>query len=343
MTLHKSKGLGFDVVLLPDLEGQRIDQRRDGLAVQRTPDRAVAWVLDLPPRFIAEQDETLRAHIEQAEAEACYEALSLLYVGLTRAKRAMYVITKDPGRSESRNYPRLLADTLGVAPWSQGDAAWYETLPVIERTTRPEAVSPAAPITAWKRAPRRPARRPSGEKNGTVEAGQLLAADRSVMQAVEFGTAVHALLATVEWGDGPLATSGREHEWPREVLAEANACLLARDLAHVWRRPNAGEVWRERAFEVVLDEAWVTGIFDRVVIERDQSGKVQAATVFDFKTDRLVGEQALAGAIARHAGQMNLYRRVAAVLSGLPSHAIRVELVFTFCQRAIPLGVCSIS
>ena len=100
MTIHKSKGLGFDVVILPDLEGQRIDQRRDGLAVQRAPDRTVEWVLDLPPKLFYAQDETLAAHVQAAEAEAGYEALSLLYVAMTRAKRAMYAITNATGTSE---------------------------------------------------------------------------------------------------------------------------------------------------------------------------------------------------------------------------------------------------
>jgi ATP-dependent helicase/nuclease subunit A len=337
MTLHKSKGLGFDVVFLPDLEGQRIDQRRDGLAVQRTPDRMVEWVFDLPPKVIAEQDGTLRAHIEQAEAEACYEALSLLYVGLTRAKRAMYLITKDPGKSESRNYPRLLADALGEVPWSHGEARWYEGLPLGVRPSGPGAVSPEGRNAGWRRAPRRPARRPSGEKGGVVEAGLLLRVDRLGMQAVEFGTALHALLSAVEWSDDRALELWWGNEWPPEVVAEAKACLQAPGLAHVWRRPAAGEVWRERAFEIVLDGAWVTGVFDRVVVERGPNGAVLAVAVFDFKTDRLENELSLAAAAGRHAGQMRLYRRVAAVMCGFPLDEIRSELIFTAYQQAVPL------
>jgi ATP-dependent helicase/nuclease subunit A len=339
MTLHKSKGLGFDLVLLPDLEGQRIDQRRDGLAVQRGPDRAVEWVFDLPPKFIAEQDETLRAHIEQAEAEACYEALSLLYVGLTRAKRAMYVISTNPGKSESRNYPRILADTLGKEPWSHGDERWYESLPKVEPTTRPPETVVRAPVPTWQRALRRPARLPSGEKAGVVDAERLLAVDEAGVGAAEFGTAVHALLSTVEWweeGDEPLRLGPGGLPG---VEQEAAACLSASSLAHVWRRPEAGEVWRERPFEIVLDGVWVSGVFDRVVVERDTGGVVKAVTVFDFKTDRLnpASESEVEAATERHAGQMALYRRVAGVLCGIPVAAVRVELIFTAGRRAVPI------
>jgi len=59
MTIHKSKGLGFDLVLLPDLEGTRLDYRRDGLAVQKSADRTLEWVLDVPGKLFHMQDEVL--------------------------------------------------------------------------------------------------------------------------------------------------------------------------------------------------------------------------------------------------------------------------------------------
>jgi ATP-dependent helicase/nuclease subunit A len=113
------------------------------------------------------------------------------------------------------------------------------------------------------------------------------------------------------------------------------------------------EVWRERAFEIVLDGAWVTGVFDRVVVARDaagstlsassgqagspQAGRAVRATVFDFKTDRLRGGGAeeLGEAAARHAGQMALYRRAAARLLALPEDAVTAELVFTAVRARV--------
>jgi len=46
-------------------------------------------------------------------------------------------------------------------------------------------------------------------------------------------------------------------------------------------------VWRERAFEIVLDKVWLTGVFDRVVIERNATGGAVRASVLIFKTDRM--------------------------------------------------------
>jgi ATP-dependent helicase/nuclease subunit A len=117
MTIHKSKGLGFDVVLLPDLEGNSLStRRREGLAIQRAADRSVEWVMDLPAKLFHQHDPVLAAYVAEAEAEAAYEKLCLFYVAMTRAKRALYLITKPVSeKSKSDNFPRLLAETLGTA------------------------------------------------------------------------------------------------------------------------------------------------------------------------------------------------------------------------------------
>jgi hypothetical protein len=152
--------------------------------------------------------------------------------------------------------------------------------------------------------------------------------------AVDFGNKVHELLAEVAWvGKGDVEKFAEAWTMRGRAGEEALACLRAPELAAVWARRDGAEVWRERAFEVVIDEAWVTGVFDRVVIERDQAGHAVRATVFDFKTDRVVGDAEVVAAVARHAGQLNLYRRVAAVLTGLDVAAVACELVLTQLRR----------
>ena len=113
------------------------------------------------------------------------------------------------------------------------------------------------------------------------------------------------------------------------------ACLRAPALAGLWARPARAEVWRERAFEIVLDEAWVTGVFDRVVVERDAGGAVARVTVFDFKTDRVGDAAALAEAARRHAPQVKLYCRVAAALARVAPETVAGELIFTHGARRV--------
>jgi len=349
MTIHKSKGLGFDVVILPDLEGSRLDQRRAGLAVQRAPDRTVEWVFELPPKLFHTQDETLTRHVAAAEAEAAYEALALLYVGLTRAKRAMYVLTKAPGKSESRNYPKLLATALGDEPWSAGDPRWFEAVgapaPAGSAGTGangdPERREPGgdgaavpgdrgaagAEALAAERVPRRAAVRPSAARAGRVGAAELL--DATAEAALAFGREVHGLLARIGRGREIPWAEWRASGAGEAAIEVAARCVRAPALAEVWEVPDDAEVWCERAFELVIDGAWVSGVFDRVVVRRGPDGRAEAATVFDFKTDR-VREVRDPDEIRRHyADQLAIYRRAAARLAGLPEAAVQCRLVFT--------------
>ena len=349
MTIHKSKGLGFDVVLLPDLEGKKLDQAREGLAVHKAPDRSVEWVLDLPPKLFCEADEVLVRRVREAEAEAGYEALSLLYVAMTRAKRAMYVITAPAGDSVSRNYPRVLTETLGgdarevrvgavklTGGWTAGDADWTSPLAVPGQPVRMAAEIPG--VRGVERRPARlVARRPSGENKGRRSAAGLFSLEAAA--GAEFGSAVHKLFSEVEWNGNDLVTEWQSRDMPREILTEASDCLRSPELETVWTKPGNAprvEVWRERAFEVVLENEWVTGIFDRVVVTRDSAGRAQRAVVYDFKTDRFDEDQMVA-VIARHEVQLGLYRRVAAVLTGLNLGSVAGELIFTQYRRRIPM------
>jgi len=331
LTVHKAKGLGFDLVILPELEGQTLAQRRDGLAVQQAADRSVEWVFDLPGKVFQEHDAVLSTHVAAKEADAAYEALCKFYVAMTRAKRAMYLITKRVGDSTSQNFPKLLEQTLGET-WAEGDPAWFSGL-AAKVESEPRAVELGRiEEPGMNRVRRLASRRPSDAKAGAP--GITLFGPDGV-GAADFGTQVHALFETVEWWEVEKSAAwvaARRNEGAGEAaLAEVLDCLNNAGLTTVFARPGgAAEVWRERAFEVVLDGVWLTGVFDRVVVEKDAAGRWAMAWVIDFKTDRVrAGEKAERRARERHAGQLNLYRRVAAVLTGLPVAAVRASLILS--------------
>jgi ATP-dependent exoDNAse (exonuclease V) beta subunit (contains helicase and exonuclease domains) len=356
MTIHKSKGLGFDVVLLPDLEGQTMSaRRRDGLAVQQAPDRSVEWVLDLPPKLFHSNDEVLSTHVRQAEADAAYEKLCLYYVAMTRAKRAMYLITKPvSAKSASANFPRLLAETLGTAAvggeprvgawcgggsYSEGNPDWFAAIPFVTDGEDRDANDAAArariaPELSLSPTQRYQARTPSGTKGGTVTGMALFGAGGT--SAASFGTAVHAAFAAVEWGG---VSPEVEAAWAaaglgETVRAEVRACLAAPEIAAAFAKIEGAEVWRERSFEIVLDGAWITGVFDRVVLRRGADGRPESATVYDFKTDKTEpgGEAAV---VERYAGQLGIYRRAVATLAGLPEVKVTCALVLTGLKRVM--------
>ncbi len=350
MTIHKSKGLGFDVVLLPELEGGGLDSPREGLAVARDGAGAVRWVLDLPPSRFAAADPVLAAHLAAAREESAFEALSLLYVALTRAKRGLYAVVEPVGDSVAKSYPRLLAEALGgeVRPvrvggrtleglWAEGDADWHLGQAAGAPT---EAVPLPAPLPVPAVA-RLPARRAGQAVGVPVAVADLAPRSRA---ARRFGAEVHALLAQVDW-----CAPGEESAWQArwrasgggpEAIAAAVGCLAEPGLAEIWARPAGGEVdvWRERAFEAVLDGVWVSGVFDRVVVVRDAGGAVQSATIVDFKTDRVSTEGDVAAAVERHRGQLDAYRRAVAQLTGLAPGAVATRLVFTALRRRVDVA-----
>lgn len=344
MTIHKAKGLGFDVVILPELQGTKLAAARDGLAIGRGPGREPRWVLELPAAWLARLDPVLRARLEESEQEAAYEALSLLYVAMTRAKRAMYVVLEPPkAGSTSHNYPMLLTAVCGdearpvrvgrlefAGPWSAGEADWHCAV----KEAAPSEPPAALPVFQAASVPRRPARRPSGEAVGEREASTLFVRRESAGR--QFGAQVHALLAQIEWC-GPGEVERHVALWRAggaadAVLAHAESALRAPALAEIWSRPGGAaraEVWRERAFEVVIDGTWVSGIFDRVVVVRDGTGRAVGATVYDFKTDASKEAGETGGATGRHVAQLSLYRRVVARLTGMGPEAVGAELVYT--------------
>jgi ATP-dependent helicase/nuclease subunit A len=314
----------------------------------------VEWVLDLPPKLFHEQDDVLAAHVAEAEADAAYEKLCLFYVATTRAKRAMYLITKPVKEtSTSANFPRLLTETLGTggsmdrvqvgewacdAAFTEGDAKWFEAISCVAETVAAidevQGIAAVAQVTAVVR---HPASTPSGTKEGVVTGAALFGAASA--GAASFGTAIHKAFAAVEWGG---ASSAVLATWKAaglsdSVVAEARACMESSGLAGVFAREPGAEVWRERMFEIVLDGAWITGVFDRAVLTHDAGGRVIAATVYDFKTDRVMpgGE---AGVAARYAGQMAVYRRAAARLTGLSEARVKCVLVLTALRNIVQMA-----
>lgn len=350
MTIHKSKGLGFDVVVLPDLQGQKLAQRRSGPAVRKGADRAIDWVLEYPGELVAAHDPVLRDYLREAVAENCYEQLSLLYVALTRAKHATYAVVEPPGKSVSLNFPRLLTETLGDAEmdvqvgtttlrgaWSFGDEEWFAAQPRVADAAERESLLPVVESEPSRQtfAPLRP----SGEKAARLDASSLFSGTGGA--AVEFGRTVHALLAEVEGAvdEGDVA---RYHaEWTRrgvdaEACAEALGCLTAQSLAQVWAAPSARvEVWRERPFELAIDGAWITGVLDRVVVQLGADGRPHSAVVYDFKTDRLSGASEVSSAAARHAPQLRIYKTAVSRLAGLSPQDVRLAVVFTGAQACV--------
>lgn len=126
MTVHQSKGLGFEMVIVSGLDKTSRSRAADELVLG--PDhKDIQWGMLLPRKDIAEADPVLREQAERLDAESKTNELCGAYVALTRAKRAIYVVSGElKEKSRAAHFGRHLQLSLDNG-WAQGDAEWYLT------------------------------------------------------------------------------------------------------------------------------------------------------------------------------------------------------------------------
>jgi len=356
MTVHQAKGLGFDLVILPDLMQGNMARARevDTVCGARAEDGRPAWVLKMPRRAIAALDDVLGARLRASDEQACFEELCVLYVALTRAKRGLYMIGGSQGRAAESVPPgiflkeRLLEDPRAMgAPvriggtdaallFARGAADWHAGI----EAPAPAPAAADLPRSFARRASRR-ARLKHVEPSAAEDAETRLAwvFDPESSEVLEFGRAVHELFQRVEWLEQadpeavirawlPSAECGDAVR--RDACAQFRRALAAEPVRAELARPDGPvELWREKSFEVILDRKLVAGAFDRVTIRRDAGGRAVAATILDYKSNRVEDRAAMARAAERYAEQLRLYRRALARILNLAPARIRTAILFT--------------
>jgi len=360
MTLHRCKGLGFDGVVLPLFPGRSgLDSVHAGGLLQgpRSPFREGErpWLMLAPPSAIACADPVLREAVVAASEEAAFGELCLLYVGMTRARRALRLLVPPLPKSDSASlhlHTVVRGLLAGEAKAGErgllariGDETWHERFAV----SKPAMAAPGPPARAPGRAggiPRLRRAVPSSHADGGPAAGDLFIPSRQPGRA--FGSALHGLLQQVAWvDDEPFAQvvarwrerSGLSPQVADAVVAAAARALGVPAIRSEFTRPGQPcELWRERSFDLVLDGEWVSGTFDRVVLSPGPPGRARRAVLVDLKSDQVAGEEGLARAVARYAAQMALYQRALCRLAGLPPDAVAARLVFSRAGRVVCLG-----
>ena len=313
MTVHKAKGLGMDVVILPELGGyQSLSQLKpSGISLVRDHEGKVSWGLDLPPADMCEEDDELRRAREDMKANQAFGELCVFYVAMTRAKHAVYCLTAE--RQKRKNAARWLmrsfpAGTGDDSVREVGDKAWFS------RLEKPEL---ELPVMISDRGIKQSdsmghSSSPSSHEGEDIPAGLILGGGA----ARHLGTEVHELLAQVEWlGEEPDYT-GATAEGEKLVRE-----FLASDRAAVMKKPGENfTVWRESAFDVEVEGRAVSGIFDRVHVQFGKDGKPASAKIYDFKTDK--GNVDLR---ERYQDQLDAYSKAAALLWGISPDKIEAE------------------
>jgi len=122
----------------------------------------------------------------------------------------------------------------------------------------------------------------------------------------------------------------------RDVEQQFRTSLAATEVRQALSRPT-GEVvlWREKAFELLHNGELLAGQFDRVAIHRGPNKKIEQVSLFDFKSNRVENDAALAFTANKYREQMALY--AAALRHILGPTPITTSLVFTRVGRVVGL------
>lgn len=134
MTIHKSKGLDFDLVILPELftrNGITSSPNNPPLLVKKDAQFHPQWVSCAPKAMLTSYFRDIAGVCGKAEDARIYEKCCLLYVAMTRARHALYLMIPETTSKESKTirFPDLLKSTLTPAdPIPAEDEAWISRI-----------------------------------------------------------------------------------------------------------------------------------------------------------------------------------------------------------------------
>ncbi|CAI8326763.1 MAG: ATP-dependent DNA helicase UvrD1 [Opitutia bacterium UBA7350] len=129
-TIHKAKGLEYDAVifLVPGIAGAT-DRR---IAPRRDPDGNIQWILEPFKKECMQANPQLASFRENEHQQSDFGNLCIAYVGMTRARRALYLI-QPSARIEQKSIAGHLRQTFGDEPdengllWETGQADWIRS------------------------------------------------------------------------------------------------------------------------------------------------------------------------------------------------------------------------
>ncbi|MCH2103908.1 MAG: UvrD-helicase domain-containing protein [Planctomycetes bacterium] len=359
MTIHASKGLEFDAVILPDLDGNFFPVHEPVYTLRPDPYGAIEAVSTAPSRELSLVEPTLDVLWQNHQKGGMTDVLCVLYVAMTRARSRLDIIfehAKDREKAMGHKRPgAILRNALLSAEDSPGEGGllwsheassndWFVAKEVGEAGEAEEA--PTFALAETKGTRRLPRRAPSSVGGSrSLEASLLLG---SGADAAQHGTLVHSLMEGVEWLeahdrsrsdlDASLQRLGASSAQVESAIAAFSAtlevpeiqALLAREAQQVSDGQEL-ELYNEREFSLVLtdeegSEYFANGSIDRFVLTTE-GGAPKAALVIDFKTDRVTPEEVPARA-EHHAPQMRAYRRAVSAMYGLAPEDVKLKLAF---------------
>ncbi|MCY3001431.1 MAG: UvrD-helicase domain-containing protein [Planctomycetota bacterium] len=369
MTIHASKGLEFDAVILPELDRLWSDDSDtfEWRRVDGDPQREIEFVSRSSSRearaVLAYSGVELPGELhEAARARAMRDELSALYVAMTRARHRLDLVLSPVLNKKNEvncSAAGVLRSAFGLdfaelAPASvvhevEGSSSdWTlarQKLPDAPPVTHARANFELAPAQR----PRELERASPSDLDGEREIGlEKLFQRVGPTPGQRRGTRFHRWLEEIEWLESCAATDERLRELAAELdlgseglerdLADFRAALARPGLRQLFTKgPGTLEVWRERRYVRVVGASLQSGSFDRVVVTRE-NGKAVRAHVIDYKTNKAAGFEGGREALVEHyRPQLEAYRDAVARICGLAPNLVETSLFFVESDELVSL------
>jgi len=352
VTIHASKGLEYDAVVLPELINLL---EKPPTVVSSRPDaygkiEAMSLYQKREIRALSGDLKTLHEIEDRAQL---HDTLCTLYVAMTRARHSVDLIlpAENPTKWNKRTFAGIVRSTfvldLDSEPvWSHPDCNddWPSAL---EDKSVAQSTSKSKPLELKAGGPLRSLvhRSPSATEGGHSKTAAAWL-DAIPAGAADWGTLAHEWLSQIEWleaeNTGPtvedltklaacLGISQKVVPGVQKLLIKALGASSIRELLSAPMNSDTSEVWCERRFSVLLaeegnEEIW-NGSIDRAVLHLGAQGIHEKATIIDYKTDSVSAED-LEGRVKHYAPQLEAYRRVISALTGLDRNDITLKLAF---------------
>jgi ATP-dependent exoDNAse (exonuclease V) beta subunit len=303
MTVHQSKGLEFDTVVLPELDVRLVGQMH---YYTLCPEPLA------PPEFVAVGGKKgdfdslparLRDAYQQSREKELEGSLCILYVALTRARYALHMLLAPPRADRTeRTLPRTLAGLVRgalnpqIAPppdtilFEAGNRDWFKSL-----SDGKEAIKAAAPTASAAdpveelppleiRLAEQPATAtfpslgrlpPSGQKSPRlIRISRVLQSNRATLDR---GTILHAWFEELAWSDDPPPTDDLLREIatalqlnPAEPLPDSllDECLA--DFRRMVAQPDIAFRLSKRAYQSAKGNPFPPAVRQRLLSESIQ-------------------------------------------------------------------------
>jgi ATP-dependent helicase/nuclease subunit A len=194
MTIHKSKGLQFPVVIMPFAEWKLLPDNRDLLwvATEEDPFKELGLVPLSPSKKLL--DTSFRESYCEEIANAVIDNINLLYVAFTRAEEQLYIMSLADNQNELNSTGKLISRVIRSNEWKHSSKEGYFSLGEKSSRQKKEKKKKDSSISLSSY----PSNRWQGRISITTHANDLAALIESPSTSkINYGILVHKILSEI--------------------------------------------------------------------------------------------------------------------------------------------------